>query len=72
MEESLDAIGFLGSDGILYCSRACAVKEGRTVGYEVDQDEYESLVENEAIAEGSLCPGCGAEFAVSWPDREPN
>jgi hypothetical protein len=72
MEQPLDAIGFLGSDGVLYCSRACALQQGRTVAYEVDQDDYEGLVESEALAAGSVCPGCGAEFAVSWPDREPN
>jgi hypothetical protein len=37
----------------------------------VDQDEYDALVETEQIHEGGLCPGCGAEFVVSWRDREP-
>ncbi len=72
MEQPIDAIGFLGSDGVLYCSRTCAVKQARIGGYEIDQDDYEGLVESEALAAGSVCPGCGAEFAVSWPDREPN
>jgi len=72
MEEALDAIGFVGSDGVLYCSRSCALEQGRTVGYEVDQNEYEGLVESGALESGSVCPACGAEFAVSWADREPN
>ncbi len=69
VDEQADEIGFLGSDGVLYCSRACALRKGFT-GYEVDQDEYESLVEGESVSAGGLCPGCGAEFAISWPDRE--
>jgi len=72
MDDLEEAIGFLGSDGILYCSRACALRQGCFAGYEVDQDEFESLVESESLSTGGLCPGCGAEFAVSWPDREPN
>lgn len=72
MDDQQDMIGFLGSDGTLYCSKDCALRQGSFTGYEVDQDEYESLVESEALSAGGLCPGCGAEFAVSWPDREPN
>lgn len=72
MDEEADVIGFLGSDGVLYCSEACALSRGSHTGYEVGQDEYESLVEGESLAGGGLCPACGAEFAVSWPEREPN
>jgi hypothetical protein len=72
MDDHVDVIGFLGSDGALYCSKACALRQGSFAGYEVDQDEYESLVESESLSAGGLCPGCGSEFAVSWPDREPN
>jgi hypothetical protein len=72
MEETLDAIGFLGSDGVLYCSRGCALERGRTVGYDVDQDDYDGMVESGALQAASLCPACGAELAASWPDREPN
>jgi hypothetical protein len=67
-----DVIGFLGSDGTLYCSKACALRQGCFTGCAVDQDEYESLMESESLSAGGLCPACGAEFAVSWPDREPN
>ena len=67
-----DVIGFLGSDGVLYCSKACALRQGSFSGYEVDQDDYESLLEGGSLSAGGLCSGCGAEFAVSWPNREPN
>ena len=66
------AIGFLTSDGVLYCSKECASDHGVSSGYDVDQDEYESLVESESLQAVDLCPGCGAEFPVSWPEREPN
>jgi hypothetical protein len=72
VDEDEDVIGFLGSDGVLYCSKACALRRGSVTGYAVDQDEYESLVESESLAGGALCPTCGAEFAVSWPEERPN
>ncbi len=72
MNEQTDAIGFLAKDGVLFCSRECASRHGGVIGYEVDQDEYEALVESESIQPGGLCAGCGAEFSVSWPDREPD
>ena len=46
LEEESNAIGFLASDGVLYCSMACAKQQGRRTGYEVDQDEYESLIDS--------------------------
>jgi hypothetical protein len=54
MDEQPDVIGFLGSNGTLYCSRACALRQG-TEGDEVDQDEYDSLLEGESLRPGSLC-----------------
>jgi hypothetical protein len=71
-EEVTDVIGFLGSDGSLYCSLACATEHGISTGNDVDQDEYEALVESESVRALALCPGCGTEFPFSWPDREPN
>jgi len=71
-ENVSDAIGFLSSGGVLYCSEACATSHGVSAGYDVDQDEYESLVEGESLQAVSLCPGCGVEFSVSWLEREPN
>jgi hypothetical protein len=71
-EDVSDVIGFLSSDGVLYCSQACASSHGVSAGYDVDQDEYEALVVSESLEAVSLCPGCGSEFTVSWLDREPN
>jgi hypothetical protein len=71
-EEVSEVIGFLSSHGVLYCSQACASSHGVSAGYEVDQDEYESLVESGSLQPVGLCPSCGAEFPVSWPEREPN
>jgi hypothetical protein len=71
-EDVTEVIGFLGSDGTLYCTRACASGHGVTVGNEVDQDEYEALVESESVRPLALCPACGMEFPFSWPEREPN
>jgi hypothetical protein len=71
MDEQLDVIGFLGSNGTLYCSRDCALRQG-TDGDAVDQDDLEGLVEGESVRPGILCPVCGTEFPVSWPDNRPN
>ena len=72
MDEQSDTIGFLAADGTLYCSQSCALLQGRPTGYDVDDDEYESLLEGGSLTAGGVCPACGAEFAVSWPEREPN
>ena len=72
VEEQLDVIGFLGSDGVLYCSQACAHRHGQSAGYEVDQDQYNSLLGEDSVGAGTICPGCGAEFPVEWPEREPS
>ena len=70
MNEEREVIGFLAADGVLYCSEACARRKGKSGGNEVDQDEYDSLVENGAAGAGAVCPGCGAEFPVEWAERE--
>jgi hypothetical protein len=71
-EQQLGAIGFLAQNGVLYCSQACARAQGHSEGAEVDQDEYDSLVEDERLAAVTVCPGCGAEFAIDWPERGPD
>jgi hypothetical protein len=71
-EDVSEVIGFLSSDGVLYCSQACASAHGISEGYDVDQDDYDSLIESKSLQAVGLCPGCGAEFPVSWPEREPN
>ncbi len=72
MDEQRDLMGFLGDDGVLYCSRTCAARRGTSAGNEVDTDEYEGLVEGGTVQAGGLCPVCGEEFAVCWPGREPD
>jgi hypothetical protein len=72
VDEQTDTMGFLAADGTLYCTQSCALLQGQSTGYDVDEDEYESLVEGGSLAAGGACPACGAEFAVSWPEREPN
>ncbi|MGH9367096.1 MAG: hypothetical protein ACRD3M_05410 [Thermoanaerobaculia bacterium] len=70
MEEEQGVIGFLANDGVLYCSKACATREGKRRGREVDQEEYEALLAGEDLPWGSLCPGCYAEFPVVWPESD--
>jgi hypothetical protein len=72
VDEQENVIGFLGSDGVLYCSQACAHGHGQAGGYEVDQDEYDTLLGENSLAAETTCPGCGAEFPVEWPEREPS
>ena len=72
MNEQSEALGFLAENGVLYCSRACARARGHSEGADVDQDEYDSLVDDGKLAAVSVCPGCGAEFAVDWPERGPD
>jgi hypothetical protein len=72
VDEQGDTIGFLAADGALYCSQSCALLRGQSAGYEVDEDEYEGLLEGGSLAAGGVCPGCGAEFAVAWPEHQPN
>jgi hypothetical protein len=62
-------IGYLGSNGTLHCSEPCARTAGVTEGRFVDGEEYESLVETGRAAAATLCPVCGAEFAIDWPER---
>lgn len=72
MEHQPVVVGFLGREGVLYCSRECAFQRGQAFGYAVDQDEYETLAENESLRADSFCPGCGAELAVARHRRAPN
>ncbi|HTO87535.1 MAG TPA: hypothetical protein VMR54_08400 [Thermoanaerobaculia bacterium] len=69
MDETLETMGFLAENGVLYCSRACAIAQGQVGGNEVDLDEYEGLFEGGTLPPATLCPVCGAEFAVEWPEH---
>ena len=72
MDESLEEIGYLTGDGILFCSQACAGRHGRDRGFQIDRPALDALVEGEMVGPGSLCPGCGAEFDLEWPEPPPN
>jgi hypothetical protein len=62
-------LGYLGANGLLYCSQGCAAAVGVNEGRSVDEEELEALVEIGAAAAATVCPGCGTEFAVDWPLR---
>lgn len=70
--ENAETMGFLTTDGVLFCSQACAGARGHGEGMEVDQDDYEALVDDGKQEAVTVCPGCGAPFAVEWPEREPS
>lgn len=70
--EGTEVLGFLTEGGDLYCSKDCAGARGHFAGIEVDQDEYEALVDDGRQQPVTVCPGCGAAFAVEWPEREPS
>src|SRR4029453_8577819 len=64
-------VGYRGRDGVLYCSRDCGAARGQTDALPVDQDEYQALVDAGTLDQGQLvCPVCGSEFQVGWPDDD--
>jgi hypothetical protein len=64
-------VGYLGQNGVLYCSEACAAGAGQKSPSALDEDELDALLEGEAPRVPSLCPACGDSFPVSWPERMP-
>ncbi len=72
MDEVPETLGFLTDEGILYCSSACASRDGKRHGREVDQEIYDALRDGSVLPGGSLCPSCLAEFPVDWEDSAPN
>ena len=58
-------IGYLADNGVLYCSRGCAA--GLT-GRFLDSEDYETLADEGRLPAEILCPACGAEFDVEWPE----
>lgn len=72
MDEPLEEIGYLTGDGLLFCSQTCAGRHGRHRGFEIDRAAFDALLEGEIVGPGSLCPGCGGEFDVEWPESAPN
>jgi len=64
-------VGYRGGDGLLYCSRDCSAARGHADAAPVDQDEYQALVESGTLDRGQLiCPVCGSEFALGWPEDD--
>jgi hypothetical protein len=58
-------IGFLAENGVLYCSRNCAVRDGQQRGMPVDESEYGDLPQTGPNPH-ALCPVCGEEYTWSW------
>ncbi len=64
-------VGYLGRDGVLYCSRDCAAARGHKDAAPVDQAEYQALVDRGTVRAGQLvCPVCGSEYPIDWPDED--
>jgi hypothetical protein len=60
--EPAHVLGYLGTDKVLYCSRACATSSGQAGAQPVDHDEFEALAEAGAVARSVVCPVCGSEY----------
>jgi hypothetical protein len=60
--EPAHVLGYLGSDNILYCSRACASSRGQAGAQPVDNDEFAALVDAGAVARSVVCPVCGSDY----------
>ncbi|HET9793867.1 MAG TPA: hypothetical protein VFS34_05340 [Thermoanaerobaculia bacterium] len=67
MEATLP-IGYVGKKGTLYCSRVCAASRGEADAIAVDEQEYDVLTESGELSANAVCPACGSDFAVVWPD----
>lgn len=59
------AVGFLADNRVLYCSPACASRDGQTEGVAVAQQEYDGLLEGQGSWGGLRCPVCGSDYPVS-------
>lgn len=64
-------LGWLGADGVLYCSQACASHMGRHEAKPVDEDDFDALTEAKGVAISAACPVCGAGFRVDWAEQDP-
>jgi hypothetical protein len=65
-------VGYLGQDGVLYCSNGCAAGAGQRSPSALDIDELDALLEGDGAKEGILCPVCGESFPVTWPEPTPD
>ncbi len=62
-------VGYLGSDDVLYCSRACAAARGQADAAPVDHGQYQALVERGTARCQLLCPVCGSEYPHDWSEE---
>ena len=56
--------GFIGGDGVVYCSPGCAASRGQADARPVDQQGYEALIERGALARAVVCPACGSDYPI--------
>ena len=61
-------VGYLGQNGVLYCSEGCAAGAGQRSPSALDIDELDALLEGQGPRASLLCPACGDSFPVSWPE----
>ena len=72
METEPTAIGFLTTDGYLFCCEECANRRSKRRGLLIGLPEYEALVEYRSAEPEALCPGCGAELDLPEPETSPH
>ena len=66
--ETAHVVGYLGGDNVLYCSPACAAQRGQPDAAAVDDDQYQLLMDRGSVKAGAVCPVCGSDYPIDWPD----
>jgi hypothetical protein len=64
-------LGFLGRDGVLYCSETCALRAGNREASAVDDEDFDALADAGVRPGPGLCPGCGTDLTPEWPEEAP-
>jgi hypothetical protein len=67
---SREIMGYLGRNGTLYCSNACAIRAGQPDASAVDLPGYDEMTERDGLEGDLVCPVCGSPYRVSWPGRD--
>jgi hypothetical protein len=67
--EVAEALGYLGANGVLYCSVACACEDDQPWAVALDLDEYDAIANEGQLAVEALCPVCGGDYVVAWPEE---
>jgi hypothetical protein len=65
-----EVLGYLGANGILYCSAGCASEASQPWAVALDLDEYDALASHGYVTVDALCPVCGQDYAI-WGEEEP-